>query len=75
MHGLTGNITDREMYLYMITAEKIMIHQYSFFILQDAIACFSNKACLSARLGLGKERLLGCVWICVSFLWKITVRG
>jgi len=32
-----GNITDREMYLYMITAENTMTYQYNFFILQDAI--------------------------------------
>ena len=37
IHGLTGNITDSEMYLYMITTENTMTYQWSFFILQNAI--------------------------------------
>jgi hypothetical protein len=32
-----GNVVDRELYLYMITAENTMAYQHNFFILQDAI--------------------------------------
>jgi hypothetical protein len=37
IHELTGNITDCEMSLYMLTAENTITYQYNFFILQDAI--------------------------------------